>query len=101
MEIIIGLVSGGLAAAVAALAVKIKRINPVLNETLEMVEKYRNSAATILGLVENIELILKALSAAVEDEILDDNEVQAVIADARVLLSNPAVEELKKLVEGD
>jgi len=57
MEIIIGLVSGGLAAAVAALAVKIKRINPVLNETLEMVEKYRNSAATILGLVENIELI--------------------------------------------
>jgi 20S proteasome alpha/beta subunit len=101
MEIIIGLVSGGLAAAVAALAVKIKRINPVLNETLEMVEKYRNSAATILGLVENIELILKALSAAVEDEKLDDNEVQALIADARVLLSNPAVEELKKLVEGD
>lgn len=101
MEIIIGLVSGGLAAAVAALAVKIKRINPVLNETLEIVEKYRNSAATILGLVENIELILKALSAAVEDEKLDDNEVQALIADARVLLSNPAVEELKKLVEGD
>lgn len=101
MEIIIGLVSGGLAAAVAAIAVKIKRINPVLNETLEMVEKYRNSAATILGLVENIELILKALSAAVEDEKLDDNEVQALIADARVLLSNPAVEELKKLVEGD
>lgn len=101
MEIIIGLVSGGLAAAVAALAVKIKRINPVLNETLEMVEKYRNSAATILGLVENIELILKALSAAVEDEKLDDNEVQALIADARELLSNPAVEELKKLVEGD
>jgi 20S proteasome alpha/beta subunit len=101
MEIIIGLVSGGLAAAVAALAVKIKRINPVLNETLEMVEKYRNSAATILGLVENIELILKALSAAVEDEKLDDNEVQALIADARVLLSNPAVEELKKLVDGD
>lgn len=101
MEIIIGLVSGGLAAAVAALAVKIKRINPVLNETLEMVEKYRNSAATILGLVENIELILKALSAAVEDEKLDDSEVQALIADARVLLSNPAVEELKKLVEGD
>jgi 20S proteasome alpha/beta subunit len=101
MEIIIGLVSGGLAAAVAALAVKIKRINPVLNETLEMVEKYRNSAAIILGLVENIELILKALSAAVEDEKLDDNEVQALIADARVLLSNPAVEELKKLVEGD
>lgn len=101
MEIIIGLVSGGLAAAVAALAVKIKRMNPVLNETLEMVEKYRNSAAIILGLVENIELILKALSAAVEDEKLDDNEVQALIADARVLLSNPAVEELKKLVEGD
>ena len=101
MEIIIGLVSGGLAAAVAAIAVKIKRINPVLNETLEMVEKYRNSAAIILGLVENIELILKALSAAVEDEKLDDNEVQALIADARVLLSNPAVEELKKLVEGD
>jgi len=41
------------------------------------------------------------LSAAVEDEKLDDNEVQALIADARVLLSNPAVEELKKLVEGD
>lgn len=101
MEIIIGLVSGGLAAAVAALAVKIKRMNPVLNETLEMVEKYRNSAAIILELVENIELILKELSAAVEDEKLDDNEVQVLIADARVFLSNPAVEELKKLVEGD
>lgn len=101
MDLIIGLVSGGLAAAVAALVVKLQKLTPKLNETLAQVECLRKNAGNVLALVENVELLLKELSAAVDDGKLSDDESKKLIAEAQELLSNPAILNLKKLLEGE
>lgn len=101
MDLIIGLVSGGLAAAVAALIVKLQKLTPKLNETLIQVEILRKNAGNVLALVENVELLLKELSAAVDDGKLSDDESKKLIAEAQELLSNPAILNLKKFLEGE
>ena len=101
MDIITCLVSGGLVAAVAVCAVTFQKVTPKLNVALTQVENFRKNAAVILGLIGNLELLLKALSAAVDDGKLSEEESKKLLAEAQELLSNPAIVDLRKLLEGE
>ena len=105
-ETIIGMLAVVLIPVISALVIKLQKISPQLKKAQVGVTLFVKYGQVIINIFENLELVIAALDAALEDGKLTDAEAadivkkgQPIITQGKQLLNNPAIADLKELIE--
>lgn len=105
-ETIIGMLAIVLIPVISALVIKLQQISPQLKKAQVGVTLFVQYGKVIINIFENLGLIIAELDAALEDGKLTDAEAQdiikksqPIITQGKQLLNNPAIADLKELIE--